>query len=131
MRDGLPGRATHSGFRKMLSTLLNRVMPGAAGATVDHDELVRLIETKAVTVVDVREPAEYAHGHIAGALNVPLSRFDPSLVPAGKPIILYCASGARSSHAQAMMMGAGRDDVRNYRPGFGIWAMQGGKVARG
>ena len=115
----------------MLSSLLNRMMPGGASATIDHDELVSLINAKGVTLVDVREPGEYAYGHIDGAINVPLSAFNPSRIPTGKPIVLYCASGARSAHAQSMLIGAGFENVRNYRPGFGIWAMQGGKVARG
>ena len=60
--------------------------------------------------------------------GVPLSAFDPSKISRDKPVIVYCASGARSGMAQQQLLAAGFSDVRNYRPGFGIWKMQGGAV---
>ncbi|MFZ4478266.1 MAG: rhodanese-like domain-containing protein [Rhodoferax sp.] len=54
-------------------------------------------------LIDVRTAAEYAGGHVEGAINLPLDRFaqdyatvapDPS-----RQIILYCQSGARSGQA--------------------------------
>ena len=52
-------------------------------------------------VVDVREPGEFAGGHIPGAVNLPLSKFDPADLPSagGKKIILNCAGGVRSAKA--------------------------------
>jgi len=42
----------------------------------------------------VREPHEYAAGHIPGAINLPLSRFSPGQLPSGKPIVLVCQAAA-------------------------------------
>ena len=55
-------------------------------------------------VIDVRTPAEYASGHIAGAINIPVERIgqDISTIKAlgqGSTILLYCRSGRRSAAA--------------------------------
>lgn len=54
-------------------------------------------------VIDVRSPAEFANGHVEGAINIPLDRFAESfssvLPDKSKQIILYCQSGARSGQA--------------------------------
>lgn len=54
-------------------------------------------------VIDVREPEEFADGHVAGALNVPLSGItsDEQLSKMDKnaSIIVYCRSGSRSAMA--------------------------------
>lgn len=76
------------------------------GKTASHrevtaSELQALLAAGSVTLVDVREPNEFAAEHIAGAVNVPLSGFDPSALPAtaGKTVVLQCAGGKRSGMA--------------------------------
>ncbi|MCH9715258.1 MAG: rhodanese-like domain-containing protein, partial [Cyanobacteria bacterium] len=56
-----------------------------------HDLADQLTQQR-VQVVDVREPMEYAGGHIAGSLNVPLSRITQADLPRG-PLVLVCHSG--------------------------------------
>ena len=115
-------------FAGALSALRAATSLGGADA-ISHDELVDAHKADSVTIVDVREPVEYRGGHVAGAINVPLSAFDPRRIPDGKPVVVYCASGARSGMAVGMLKQAGFADVRNYRPGFAIWRMQGGACA--
>jgi phage shock protein E len=52
-------------------------------------------------VLDVRTPAEFASGHLAGSTNIPLDQLASRLdaLPAGRPIITCCRSGARSGVA--------------------------------
>ncbi len=76
------------------------------GKTASHrevtaSELQALLAAGSVTLVDVREPNEFAAEHIAGAVNLPLSAFDPSALPAvaGKTVVLQCAGGKRSGMA--------------------------------
>lgn len=122
-------RARSKGKYKMLQGLLQGFRGQSGGNdTIDHDDLVALVESNGATVVDVREPREYASGAIAGSINVPLSGFDPNSVPKGKPVVVYCMSGARSGMAQGILRKAGFEDVRNYRPGIGMWRMQGGRM---
>ena len=70
------------------------ISPAALAAMVNAGEAL---------VVDVREPHEFAAGHIPGALNLPLSTFAPSQPPdpAGRALVLNCAAGGRSARALA------------------------------
>jgi len=58
-------------------------------------ELARQLESGAIGVIEVREPMEFAGGHIAGSLNVPLARLADTQLPDG-PLVLVCQSGNRS-----------------------------------
>jgi rhodanese-related sulfurtransferase/DNA-binding transcriptional ArsR family regulator len=59
---------------------------------VDRDELLRLAQAGEVTVLDVRPPEEYAAGHIAGAVSVPLTELPDRLaeLPADAEVVAYC-----------------------------------------
>jgi rhodanese-related sulfurtransferase len=67
----------------MLSRVLTRLMATASIPAIAHEELLQAHRDESCTVVDVREADEYARGHIPGAINQPLSRFDPARVPRG------------------------------------------------
>jgi rhodanese-related sulfurtransferase len=79
-------------------------------------------------VIDVREPHEFRNGHIPGALNHPLSQFDPASIPQGKPVVLICQAGSRSATALRRALAAGRQDVRHYRGGMSGWHARGGPM---
>jgi len=67
-------------------------------------------------IVDVRTPDEFADGAYPGAINVPLATLQArlgELEPKGKPVVLYCASGARSAQAARLLKLAGFTDVIN------------------
>jgi rubrerythrin/rhodanese-related sulfurtransferase len=59
-------------------------------------------------LIDVRQPAEYRHGHIPGAVLVPLLEFESSLfdLPADQDLIFYCSNGARSMVAATLALDA-------------------------
>lgn len=59
---------------------------------VPREELLRRARRRDVVVLDVRPPEEYAAGHIAGALSVPLADLRRRLadLPTGKQIVAYC-----------------------------------------
>ena len=80
-------------------------------------------ETPGAKLIDVRTPAEFAGGHIPGAVNVPLQQLGQiaSVAPdAATPLFTYCQSGARSAQATAALKRAGYADVRNIG-GIGNW----------
>jgi rhodanese-related sulfurtransferase len=81
-------------------------------------------------IVDVREPHEYAMGHIPGAVLLPLSQFDPARIPVGtgKRIVFSCAAGVRSMQAIAIAQDAGLTLHEHYRGGFKEWAGMGEAV---
>ncbi len=96
--------------------------------TVDFGDFEQALLGDAVTVVDVREPHEFAAGHIPNALNMPMSRFDPQELPRGKPVVLVCQSGNRSRNALNKARAIGRADVKHYAGGTAGWRSSGGPV---
>ena len=110
-----------------LSSLLSRLSGGGA-PTIDHDAFTQAVASKSHAIVDVREPHEYAAGHIPGAINLPLSRFSPGQLPSGKPIVLVCQAGGRSARALQQALGAGVKEICHHAPGTGGWKSRGGSV---
>jgi hypothetical protein len=79
----------------IFSSLFGKSDSKASPREIGHDELRKAIGDGSVTVVDVREPHEFAGGHIPGAINLPLSRFKPNQIPAGKaPVLRPLGQGA-------------------------------------
>ncbi|MBU6468258.1 MAG: rhodanese-like domain-containing protein [Betaproteobacteria bacterium] len=68
-------------------------------------------------IIDVRSQAEFASGHVDGAVNLPLDEFNAGiqkLVPQkDTPVILCCLSGGRSGHACSIMKQQGYKAVFN------------------
>ena len=67
-------------------------------------------------VVDVRTPAEFKDGSYPGAINIPVSVLPVrmnELELRDKPIVLFCASGARSGQGARLLKQAGFTDVVN------------------
>jgi rhodanese-related sulfurtransferase len=97
---------------------------------VGHDAMIAL-QSDGGAIVDVREPHEYLAGHIPGAINLPLSSFDPGDLPKGRPVVLVCQAGGRSAKALQRAFAAGVRDIRHYPPGTGGWRARGGAVVSG
>lgn len=81
------------------------------------------LDLSKVTLVDVRTPAEYACGSIAGAVNIPLDELRVQLhrIPADRPVVVYCAVGLRGYLASNILRGHGYD-VRNLVGGITTYA---------
>ena len=63
-----------------------------------------------MTVIDVRTPAEYSQGHVAGSINIPLKDLPQKIDQVKKlaqPLIICCASGVRSQQAAILLRGQG------------------------
>ncbi len=68
------------------------------------------------TIVDVRTPEEFNEEYYPNAINIPVDEVQMRLNDFGektKPIIVYCASGARSAYAARILKMAGYSDVVN------------------
>lgn len=69
-------------------------------------------------IVDVREPEEFARGHVKGAINMPPAEIMAGArqiqnFPKDTPLILYCMSGARSNAAMNILRGMGYTNLTN------------------
>jgi rhodanese-related sulfurtransferase len=103
--------------------LVNRQL---AGASVNTLAATRLMNDGAV-VIDVREPAEYAAGHIANSRNIPAAEIDKRAgeLPANKAVVVLCESGSRAARAAAALRRAGRADVVCLDGGLANWRQAG------
>jgi rhodanese-related sulfurtransferase len=94
-------------------------------------------------IVDVREPEEFADGHIPGAVNIPLGRLEievdthPAVVEREgearslreRPVVLYCLSGGRSARAAAALQRLGFANPVSLAGGILAWTGDGHPVA--
>lgn len=94
---------------------------------LDPADVAQLLAEGAITLVDVREPNEYAAAHIKGAILMPLSAFDPDAMPVaeGKPVVLHCGIGGRSAKAVAACQGAGVAVDTHLKGGIQAWIAAG------
>jgi glyoxylase-like metal-dependent hydrolase (beta-lactamase superfamily II)/rhodanese-related sulfurtransferase len=77
--------------------------------------------------LDVREPDELERGTVAGAVAVPLGDLpqETGRLPRARPLIVYCASGLRSTTAASLLERAGVGPVVNLKGGYGAWQEAG------
>jgi hydroxyacylglutathione hydrolase len=95
-------------------------------------DLRSLVGKGDLQVVDVRRAAEYAAGHVPGAVHAPLDRLTAEarhLDPA-RPTAVLCAGGYRSSAATSLLAQRGFKDLRNVLGGTGAWIAAGYEVER-
>jgi rhodanese-related sulfurtransferase len=109
--------------------------PSAPPVVVDLSrEQVKLgIADGAMLLVDVREPHEFAAGHVPGSVSMPLSAFDPEALAeeTGRRVVLSCAAGIRSARALEYLQAHGIDLREHYAGGFKDWVEAGEPVERG
>lgn len=80
------------------------------GAPIAGAEAHALV-AQGATLLDVRSSAEWAGGHLDGAVLIPIDELARRLaeVPRDRPVVVYCASGARSARGTALLREAGYD----------------------
>jgi phage shock protein E len=95
----------------VLRTLINRTK------RISKEDLMELI-AQGAQIVDVRTPQEFAQAHVKGSRNIPLDQLmhRAAELDRAKPVVVCCASGARSSMAKTMLERAGFSAVHNAGP---------------
>ncbi|ODQ65670.1 Rhodanese-like protein [Nadsonia fulvescens var. elongata DSM 6958] len=111
----------------------------------EHGAIKTLVEKPSakVTLIDVREPSEFAAGHIPTAINLPFKSAPGALgldaesfedaFNVAKPdtdaeLIFYCEAGVRSSAAEKLAGLAGYENRGNYSGSFKDWVANGSPV---
>jgi rhodanese-related sulfurtransferase len=91
-----------------------------------------LLDEGTLKLVDVREPAEWNRGRIAGAVLVPLNNLlvSPREYLSGDGVLFYCAQGIRSAVACEVAAAVGLSRIYNLEGGIQEWEAQGYPVDR-
>jgi len=88
-------------------------------------ETTQLINHKDALVLDVRDDAEFAGGHIASARHIPLLKLKKHVSELekfrDKPVVVICRSGARSATGCRVLRNAGFGEVYNFKGGMLAW----------
>ncbi|MBI2910629.1 MAG: MBL fold metallo-hydrolase [Chloroflexi bacterium] len=101
--------------------------------SITPGEALRWSEEHKAVVLDVREPHEYASGHVPGALSLPQADLASRLaeVPRDRDVLVVCRSGIRSLRSARFLKGLGYDRVVNLAGGTLGWIESGNLVATG
>lgn len=101
------------------------MITGGGAQGLSPAQATLLMNREDAVVIDVRETGEWSSGHIAGARHITLGQLDKRLSEIekfkGRPIIVCCASGNRSSSACSQLKKAGFDKVYNLSGGISAW----------
>lgn len=100
---------------------------------VDAEAAAKLIaEDPGIVVIDVRTPAEFATGHIAGATNIdfnaPGFRDALSGLDRNKRYLVHCAAGGRSTRCLPDFAALGFKSIVHLKTGFNDWRDSGKPV---
>jgi rhodanese-related sulfurtransferase len=134
--DGVPARplnmtaieATNRGVADMPWAMLT-----AAAPVREIDVETLEARPPGAVVLDVREPEEYAHGHVPGAINIAQADLASRLheVPRDRPVVTLCQAGMRSLRAAQFLVQMGIDQVVSVKGGTVAWTKAGKPVAFG
>jgi rhodanese-related sulfurtransferase len=106
-------------------------LTGPSVPEVDINEADRQ-QARGARLVDVREPSEWAEGHIPGSVHIPLGDLGRrvSELDAGQPVVAVCRSGNRSKTAVQVLQRAGFADASSMAGGVVAWAKAGKPLER-
>ena len=92
------------------------IKAGAEEGSIDTATFVKMVnETPdSMMLIDVRDPDEFAQGHLKTAVNIPVDQLEDKIktLPADKPIVFVCGTGARSGESYYMVQDV-RPELKN------------------
>lgn len=119
-------------MRRLLSGVLAAAIAlGAMAATPASIEPATVVERlawgdRSLVLLDVRTPAEFAEGHLPGAINIPHTDLEARLAELekskGQDIVVYCRSGNRSEQALGVLRKAGFERLFHLKGDYLGWS---------
>ncbi|MSQ51982.1 MAG: rhodanese-like domain-containing protein [Betaproteobacteria bacterium] len=102
---------------------------GGMGPLVNTLEATLLINQKDAVLIDVRDVADFAKGHILNARNVPLAQIEAQaeglVKNKQKSLIVYCDAGRQAGAATAKLRGFGYENAVSLSGGLAAWRQAG------
>ena len=98
------------------------------GGGVIFPEQIPKEDWKRIFVIDARDAAQFARGHIPGAVNMDWRTVlaKRNEIPRDRPVIIYCNTGSLSAQAGFALRVAGWDNLRILQGGMESWKAKGG-----
>lgn len=104
------------------------------GEKVSLLQATQMINQGKTVILDVRDAAEFATGHVRDAKNIPLKELPKRVAELdkfkSKAVIVVCGSGTQSSKATAKLKNFGFNDVYSLSGGLTAWQAQGLPTAK-
>ena len=127
------GNPLHGQAPKAENPAANAVVPAQAKVqNVTPDEVEKLVkENPKLLILDVRTAEEFEKGHLTGAVNDSFLDEDfAKKLPAvkGRPIVVHCASGGRSTRALEVLKGLDFPVIYHMNGGYKAWVDAGKQV---
>lgn len=114
--EGYPAWKALAGSASSASAAATAIKGGVEEGSIDHAEFTRLVnETpESLYLVDVRDADEFKKGSLKTAVNIPVDNLEEKIktLPADKPIVFICGTGARSGEAFYMVQDV-RPELKN------------------
>jgi rhodanese-related sulfurtransferase len=113
--EGYPAWKAYAGA-STTAVAASSIKAGEEEGSIDHGEFKRLVSEspEAVYLVDVRDADEYKKGSLKTAVNIPIDDLEAKIksLPANKPVVFICGTGARSGEAFYMVQDV-RPELKN------------------
>ena len=112
-------------FALLLVCLLSSLGLATGVQNVDSPTAQKMLKENAeLYLLDVRTPQEYFQARLAGAHLIPIDKLLERIgeVPTDRPLLVYCAVGARSSQVAEYLVRKGYPEVYDLRGGIEAWA---------
>ena len=115
------------GFVAILTMLIFTEMRRLTQAfkMVGTNDAVLLMNRGSALVLDVREAKEYSSGHLANAINIPVTtvvkRIGEITKYKDRPVLVYCRNDQRASMAARQLTKQGFDQVSVLKGGINTW----------
>jgi len=114
--EGYPAWVAYAGKESTQAVASTAIKAGTEEGSIDHAEFRRIMNDapESIYLVDVRDADEYKKGSLKTAVNIPVDNLEEKIktLPADKPIIFICGTGARSGESYYMVQDV-RPDLKN------------------
>ena len=114
--QGYPAWKAYAGKASTTAVAATAIKAGVEEGSIDHGEFRRLVTESpdALYLVDVRDADEFKKGSLKTAVNIPVDDLEEKIktLPADKPVVFICGTGARSGEAFYMVQDV-RPELKN------------------
>lgn len=99
--------------------------------SIDAKTLMERVKVEELIIIDVREPGEYRHEHIAGAVNIPVAQFCVERLAAyrDKHCVISCQAGVRAQNCLQRLPGC-ENPLSLLKGGLNAWKAAGGDTVK-